>query len=136
MSVIALTPYDVETPATRAGALDCGALVDLTDEAARLGFKHPVAVTREVWEDCCYWDAYIEATKTGYSAEETEGRVRDLLANALFAARRSQRSSTYFTYRRIPVGGKVIRTAAVTLRVSIAPGDEREPVITIEFPED
>ena len=137
MSVIALTPNDVDAiPETRAEALDLGLLVDLTEEAARLGFRHPVAVSREVWEDCCYWDDYIEATKTGYSAEELDGRTRDLLWNALLAAKRSRRSTTCFTYDRVPVTGKATRREPVTIRASIAPGDNHEPVITLDFPKD
>lgn len=122
MSVIPLTrPVDIKS-------------VDVTDEAARLGFKHPVTISREVWDDCCHWDDYIEATKTGYTAEETEGRLRDLLWNALLAAKRSQRARTYFTYQRVPVGTKGTQSRPVTLAVSIGPGHRWEPVIVIEFP--
>jgi hypothetical protein len=111
-----------------------GDLVDLTEEATRLRFRHPVACTREVWEDCIEWNDEIEAGKTGYSAQEQQARLRDVLWLALLAAKRSRGSKTYFTVARVARTGPGTRATEVTLTLSIGPGDAGEPVLTIALP--
>jgi hypothetical protein len=37
---------------SRAQAIDDGVLVDVTQPARETGFRHPVALTRAVWERC------------------------------------------------------------------------------------
>lgn len=128
-------PHVLDDTLTREGLLDVGLLVDVSDEAYRLNFRHPVAVTREVWEDCIWWDDTIEEGKPGYTAQETEGRLRNLLWLALLAAKRSRGRRTYFDVERVPVTGRGTQERPVTLAMRIGPGDGFEPVITIEFPE-
>ncbi len=41
---------------TRTQAIEDGVLVDVSEMAQEAGFKHPVALTRAVWEDCVAWD--------------------------------------------------------------------------------
>lgn len=130
-----LTHPDILPETTRADLMERGDLIALDDEATRLRWRHPVACTREVWEDCVEWTDEIEARKTGYSAQETDGRLRDMLWHALLAAKRTRRSSTYFTMRRVPTTGTGSKMTAVTLLLTIGPGDNFEPVVTISFPE-
>lgn len=120
----------------RQTALTNGSLIDLTDEARRLRFRHAVAVTREVWDDCIWWDETIEEGKTGYSAQETQARLRDVLWHALLAAKRARGSRTYFTLDRVPTTGKGTQARSVTLALTIGPGDDFQPVLTIAFPEE
>lgn len=108
--------------------------VDVTAEAKRLGFRHRVVLTPAVWADCCYWDDDIEARKTGYSAQETDGRLRDLLWQALLAAKRSRGRRTHFTIERVPVDTKGAQARPVTLSMAIEPGADMRPVITIALP--
>lgn len=121
-------------PDSRAAALDTGDLIDLTDEALRLRFRHPLACTREVFEDCIEWTDAIEAGKTGYSAQEQQARLRDVLWMALLAAKRASGSRTYFTMQRVPRSGPGTRATSVTLMLTIGPGDDGEPVLTLTFP--
>lgn len=134
-----MTHPSVLPDTSRAEMLAKGDLVDVSDEAYRLNFRHPVAVTREVWEDCIWWDDSIEEGKPGYTAQETQGRLRDVLWMALLAAKRTRSRRTYRTYfdvERVPVFGRGTQARPVTLAIKIGPGDNFEPVITIEFPEE
>lgn len=121
---------------TRAQALASGDLVDVTPEARRLRFHHPLALSREVWEDCVDWDDTIEDRKDGHSAQEVQGRLREVLWHALVAARTAHGSRVHFTMKRVSPEGPSCRQTSVTLVLAIGPGDTREPVLTVRFPQE
>jgi len=120
----------------RTGAVVEEKHVDVSREAHRLGFRHDVRLTRDVWLDSVYWDDAIEEHKTGYSAQETDGRLRDLLWQALLAAKRAPRRSrcVWFTIDRVPVDTKGAQARPVTFVMTIGPSaDYCRPIITIDL---
>lgn len=113
---------------TRADAIADGVLIDVTNEAREAGFKVPVALTAEVWNDCVKWTA--EDSKRQVLQDEA-GRLWDVLWMAFVAARRANGDRIGFQLYRVPRGGRGCRPRPTTLQLHIGPGDEREPVITV-----
>lgn len=132
MTTIEMLP-DTLSIAERVGA---GDLLDVTDEAARLGFRHRVLLTSSAWTDSVWWDEVIEEMKYGQSTEEVEGRLRDVLWVARWNASRSRGRVAYFDHARIPPYGADSRTRTVTLVMSISPDDNGRPVIVIGLGEE
>lgn len=127
-------PWDAYT---RADALREGVLIDATRRASALGFNVPVALTREVWEDCVRWDAQIEAAKPERTNQSPEGRLHDVLWLAFLAAattRDGHRQWITFDVFRVPPTGEGLAPSRVTLVLTIGPGDTVDPVITISLP--
>ena len=112
---------------TRAQAIEDGVLVDLTEWAKELGFRHPVACTAAVW------NGYVVPPEQLRPLGQSErGRGHDLLWMLLCAIRRSSRDDR--------VAFEVLflqsprRHVTVHLQAVCGPGDEGEPVITIMLP--
>jgi len=107
---------------SRAQAIIDGVLVDVSEVARGLGFHAPVAFTVAVWARCVAWSG--EETN-----QDEQGRLWDVLWIARLAMRSAKNQSEVdYTLRVVQVGGVVEHVA---LRLSIGPGDEGEPVITI-----
>lgn len=125
---------------TRADALRDGLLVDATRRAAALGFQVPVALSSAVYADCVTWDARAEANKPEGTAQDTSGRLHDVLWMAFLAVARlngagaAHSGRVDFEVLRVPVEGPSVAPQLVNLRAVIGPGDAGEPVITILFP--
>lgn len=120
---------------TRAEAIADGVLVDATSTAAEAGFKHPVALTRAVWEDCVAWD---ERDSRRQTMQDESGRLWDVvwMARVGIGRARAGGSVLLYTLYRIPRGGRGVRPRLVALKLVCGPGDEGEPVITIMQPEE
>lgn len=116
---------------TRADAIADGVLIDVTNEAREAGFKVPVALTAEVWNDCVKWTA--DGSKRQVLQDEN-GRLWDVLWMAFVAARRAQGDRISFQLYRVPRGGRGCRPRLTTLQLQIGPGDGLEPVITVLLP--
>lgn len=116
---------------TRADAIADGVLIDVTNEAREAGFKVPVALTAEVWNDCVTWTA--EDSKRQVLQDEA-GRLWDVLWMAFVAARRATGDRVSFQLYRVPRGGRGCSPRLTTLQLHIGPGDELEPVITVLLP--
>jgi hypothetical protein len=116
---------------TRADAIADGVLIDVTNEAREAGFKVPVALTTEVWNDCVTWTT--EDSKRQVLQDEA-GRLWDVLWMAFVAARRANGERISFQLYRVPRGGRGCLPRLTTLQLHIGPGDELEPVITILLP--
>jgi hypothetical protein len=118
---------------SRAQALEDGVLVALPEPICReAGFRHPIAVTQRVWEECIHWPE----TETGMQDEA--GRMWDVLFMARLAAGKA-RDTDRVTYQlHVVPRGEDARDEGppplVTLVLHIGPGDTPEPVITIMFP--
>lgn len=118
---------------TRAQAIADGILKDASGMAREAGFTIPVALTAAAWFDCVEWDA--EDALSDASQSET-GRLWDVLNVAQAIARCYPDSDRLaFTVSRIPRRGYTI-SREVKLLMTVGPGDDYEPVITIGFSED
>ena len=113
---------------TRAQAIEDGCLIDVTEVAKEARFKVPVALTAAVWADCVSWDNNAEKRH-----QDERGRLWDVLWMAALAGTKSPNDSTVpFAILRIPHRGSKARQ--VRLVMTIGPGDDGEPVVTIMQP--
>ncbi len=120
---------------TRADMIRDGSLVEVPEAIAReAGFKVPVGILREPWEDCVAWS---EADSDRQTYQDESGRLWDILYMAFVAARRAKpgTDTVLFKLARIPRDGKSTRSETVTLKSVVGPGDDPRPVITIMFPD-
>ncbi|MFF4777640.1 DUF6573 family protein [Microtetraspora fusca] len=119
---------------TRAQMIEDGALVEVPENIAReAGFRHPMAMTASVWSDSVRWTDDDDTCQRTYQDES--GRLWDVLwmaRKAALTAGNTDRSR--FTVARIPRDGRSRTAKQVTLEMVIGPGDNFEPVITIQFP--
>lgn len=111
--------WDIIYSYTRKQAIHDGVLIDITTMAAEAGFKVPVAITAALYSE------YIRADVSG---QDTNGRLWDVLFMLSIAARKSDKSETFFdVIFQISENKK----ETVRLKAVIGPGDEAEPVLTI-----
>ena len=109
---------------TRQQAIEDGFLVDVTMQAAEVGFSVHTVLTVNAWCEA------VKCTPKQVEAGQSErGRLHDVL----FLAR--------ICVARIPEGDRVefdvlVSGRTVHLICHIGPGDEGEPVITIMLPSD
>jgi hypothetical protein len=114
---------------TRAKAIADGNLIDVTDTAREAGFRVPVAITAAAWADCVAWSAEDSRRQT---SQDQAGRLWDVLWIAFLAARGARGArDLLFPLYRIERGGHGIQPARTKLRLTIGPGDDPAPVITI-----
>lgn len=117
---------------TRADAIRDEVLFDVTETGKEAGFKVPVALTAAVYYDCVRW---TEDDNRRGTLQDESGRLWDVLCLAFLAARRSPGADRVpFAVLRVPVEGRGHKARRVDLVVTIGPGDEGEPVITIMQP--
>lgn len=119
---------------TRAQAIADGELVNVTHQARELGIKLPVALTRRVWQDSVAWtDA--DTRNTGIPQDE-HGRLHDVLWLTAQKLRRLPRFTGHTSVElwRVPRNARSTKPRATHLEVVCSPGDNAEPVITIQFP--
>lgn len=119
---------------SRADALADGTLVDAGDLGRQAGFIFPVALTRDVHDQFVRWSAEDRAAQGGWGDEQ--GRLWDLLYTLAVAmkARRVTDEQPVHTYCCQPRDGVSRDTQLVQVTVSVGPGDQFEPVVTISRP--
>ena len=114
---------------TRAQAIEDGVLIDITADAQAHGFKVHTVITDNLYRQ------YVEVP-TGLDrsfGQSRAGRIHDLLALALFAARSSKGTDrVYFKVSFLMGPG---RSETVDIIAHIGPGDNAEPVLTLMLPE-
>ena len=112
---------------TRKQAIEDGVLVDVSKMAREAGFRFPVAVTRELY------DQYIVPSEYDKEkwAQSTDGRLWDVLMMLLFAIKGGRGGSTLYFDVIFRMHG---RKRKITLKGVCHPGDYGEPVITIMLP--
>ena len=120
---------------TRAQALEDGVLVDAGLMANEVGFKLQVALTSAVWSDCVAW---TDSDSRKMPFQDQSGRLYDVLFMAAFAIRTSAESGDRLLYElyRVPRDGYSTEAKPVTLKLIIGPGDQGEPVLTMQLPEE
>ena len=114
---------------SRAQAIDDGVLIDLSEWAAELGFRCPVACTAAVWHG-----HVVPPDELRELGQSERGRGHDLLW------------MLWNTIRRRPHGERVEfqtiflqrprRHVTVTFKAVCGPGDASEPVLTIMLPQE
>jgi hypothetical protein len=109
---------------SRAEAINDGVLVDVTQPARETGFRHPLAVTRAVWERCVAMSPAAERAGC-----DERGRLHDLLWVLFCTIRRSQ-GGPELAFDLLCVANS-LRPLRVPLRAVVGPGDQGEPVITV-----
>ncbi|KHK01335.1 DUF6573 family protein [Desulfovibrio sp. TomC] len=114
---------------TRAQAIADGVLVDVTTQAAQIGFKVHTVVTDHLYNEYVAPPAGLEG-----EGQSVEGRLQDLLFRTLLAAkaiRDSDRAEFDVLFLMAPGRWDTAHVVA-----AIGPGDQGEPVMTIMLPED
>lgn len=111
---------------TRAQALADGALVDVSKEAAKVGFKIPVAVTNTVW------GLYNFSTEN----EEHQTPFTSLWALKLAIIEKGYDQNELEYELKFPSSYKEgnSSSSSISLKALLHAGDEGEPVITIMMP--
>ena len=114
---------------TRAQAIEDGVLIDVTNQAAQLGFKVPTVVTDHLYNGYVVPPAGLEG-----EGQSVEGRLHDLLFRTLVAAsRHGTGDRVEFDVLFLMATGRWDTAHVVAV---IGPGDQGEPVMTIMLPED
>jgi hypothetical protein len=119
---------------SRQDALEDGTLVALDPAMAlEAGIKLPVAVTMRVHAECI---ALTQAAERALN--DVNGRMWDVLYMAGLAIRQAVRSNpdADTVLFELDVVRDALLPTSTQLKVTIGPGDEGEPVITILFPEE
>ena len=110
---------------TRAEALADGVLIDVSAMANFPGgFVIPVAITAAVQGELQTIPARLQGEQS------IIGRTHDLLLGAAAAARKCRRCSTLMFEVELDVG----RSSSRQFRMTVSPGDQGTPVITIMLP--
>jgi Family of unknown function (DUF6573) len=131
---------------TRDQVIEDGTLVAVAEGIAReAGFTKPVALTRAVFEDCVAWTDR-DTEETGFFGQSTEGRLWDVLGMARLAAGTATGGDRVaFQVLRLPrdkgripiddLGEDELEALRlVSLVLVCGPGDQGEPVLTIQEP--
>lgn len=112
---------------SRTQAIADGVLCDVSAMAQEAGFRYPVALTSAVWAGCVAWQAGGDG-----SGQSEPGRLWDVLNMARLAIKRATGHTLLFTVMVVPRRGN--RPQLMRLKMSVGPGDDWEPVITIMLP--
>ena len=114
---------------TREQAIEDGVLIDVTEQAAQIGFKVNTCVTDHLYGDYLAPPAGLEG-----EGQSLEGRLHDLLFRTLIAAKSSSAGDRVeFDVLFLMKPG---RWDTVHVLAIMGPGDHGEPVLTITLPED
>ena len=134
MTGILFGPEDIISSYSRAQALADGALVDPGPAAREAGYKYPVALTAAVWEDAVAW-ADADNRRKG-TAQDERGRLWDVLYMSKLAIQRHGRGTNRVPVEllRVPREGRGRQPRLIRLEAVVGPGDQGEPVITIQQP--
>ena len=112
---------------TRAQAIADGVLIDLTEEAAKHGFRIPFACTDSIWQEI----EWGEHEKPG-AGQCTEGRLYDVLHMAILSASQAKEASQVeVQVWMVPWAGDSMVGKLYTYKLHVGPGDQGEPVITL-----
>lgn len=123
---------------TRRQAIEDGCLVAIEPGICReAGFKWPVAMTREVWDQCVQWP---KGHKNNLLQDEV-GRLWDVLWMACSAickpslrVRTISEEVLIYQLYVVPFTGRGRKARLTHLKLVCGPGDDAEPVITIMLP--
>ena len=106
---------------SREQALKDGQLVDVSNMASQAGFTHPCAITRAL---------HRKLQNYNQPREEYLGRLYDVLSLAYNKTLKAPMGETT-VYFKVLIG-----PCHHCLQITVGPGDDPEPVLTIGYPED
>lgn len=123
---------------TRAQAVRDGALHDVSTVGAEAGFLWPVALTAGARSEVVAWDDAADQRK-GFTGQSEEGRLWDVLSMARLAVHRTRNALATgvhipFQVACVPREGRGVRPRLTALVVTVGPGDDGAPVLTIMLP--
>ena len=120
--------WDVIHVYSRRQAIEDGVLVDVTEAAREVGFIHPTAVTRAVWE------RYVKVPEA-VPWQDERGRLHDVVWMARCGIPMGcNQPAVVFRHARRQRRQRAERKSR--LKAVVGPGDSGEPVITIMLPEE
>ena len=117
---------------SRHARIERGELVDVSNMAAEIGFRWPVAVSRAVWRQ------YIEWPKEYGALQDTDGRMWDVLSMLFFAIKAPSAKKTpnilFYELLVVPRLREYKNPRKVKLKSVLMPDDNRQPTITVMLP--
>jgi hypothetical protein len=113
---------------TRAQALADGVLVDVSSVAREAGIRHPVALTRAVWERCV-------RVPPGVVFQDESGRLWDMVWMLRHALGNAKGGRIAFALH-VRNDNRDRTPPLVRLKALCGPGDHGEPVITVLMPDE
>lgn len=117
---------DIIDSYSRAQAIEDGTLVPVS--VKQRYFRYPVALTRTVWTACVEWPE-----DDMQAMQDQTGRLNDVLWMTFCAIRRAPHTDrVQVELLVVPRGGAT--ALPVRLEAVCGPGDNAEPVITIQYP--
>jgi len=119
---------DVISTYSRAQAIEDGVLVEMpTDLAREAGFRYPIALTADAWEQTVSLSKRDEEM-----GQDVTGRLWDIMTMMRFTmrSRRGKGPSDRVRFQVIVMHGR--RRRLHNLEAICGPGDDAEPVITID----
>lgn len=122
-----MTDDDVVFSYSRRQAIADGVLHDVGALAQEAGFRYPVALTATAWADSVAWQVRGDG-----SGQSEAGRLWDVLTMARLAVKQATGQTLEFSVLVVPEGGR--RPRPLRLKMTVGPGDDWEPVITIMLP--
>lgn len=112
---------------TRAQAIEDGTLVDLSEDASKIGFRIPVAVTSTLYHQ------YLEPTEEARELGQTlYGRIYEVLTHIIREIREDGHRCRIRIAESFLMNEKTIDK--IQIDCAIDGGDDGKPVITIMFP--
>jgi hypothetical protein len=114
---------------TRKQAIGDGVLIDVTEQAREAGIRYPAALTATLYHNHIDPDEPLQE-----NGQSVSGRLWDVLIMLRFLAANSNESTLQFDvlFQMKPDS----EPEPVKLKAMCHPGDNREPVITIMYPEE
>ena len=117
---------------SRAQTLADGVLIDVSYATKEVGIKYPVAMTASAYADCVSWSE-ADSKRKG-TVNDERGRVHDVAVMLRYAIRHAVGGSELtFGVLRVPREGRGRAPQLVRLKSTCGPGDDMEPVITIDL---
>ena len=114
---------------SRKQSIEDGVLIDITSEAKEIGFKIHTVVTSNL-----FYRYIVPKDNIAAEGQSTTGRLHDLLALAMIAARISK--GTDRVSFKVDFLMNPNRKETVEVIAHIGPGDAGEPVLTLMLPDD
>jgi len=119
---------------SRAQALEDGVLKDVTDGAAAMGFKVPVAIAINCWNENVAWPSEEPMERLGYETAREYILLHEAMRHMLATRDKPVSGDLEFEVPALRYPDQEIELNRVF--VNVGPGDEGEVVVTIMASQD
>lgn len=116
---------------SRAKAIEDGFIINVTEQAKRNRFQIPVALTQQAFHDCVYVFK-VDEKKLQTNEDKRLARLLQVFRFTLRSKNNSSKNAVDFTFTFQTVRNGKLVTDTADLVAFICPGDDGEPVITID----